>query len=166
MQHLPLPLHLSIHFVLAVIVGWFIGRRFNKTALGITAGLLGGFFIDLDHILEYFLVFGSHFNIVYFLEARQFLASGRIHIWFHAWEYAPILFLAAWLVRKNKAVTAFILALALGGFIHLVSDCVINQFPPRDYSLLYRWRSGFAVEKLFSPEQYQEFLENKKYLNF
>jgi len=165
MEHLPLPLHLSIHFILAVLVGWLLGRRFNKPVLGIIAGLLGGFFIDLDHVLEYFLVFGPHFNLVYFLDGRQFLASNQVHIWFHAWEYAPILLLLAWLLRKKKAVMVFILVLTVGALVHLASDCVINQYPPRNYSLLYRWRVNFSVDQILSPEQYQEFLNQKKYFD-
>jgi hypothetical protein len=165
MEHLPLPLHLFIHLSLAVFAGYFVGRRYNKIELGIAAGLLGGFFIDLDHVLEYFLVFGPHFNLVYFLEGRQFLTSGHVHNWFHAWEYVPILLLASWLLRRQKAVMIFILALTLGGLVHLTTDCLVNQYPPRNYSLLYRWRINFAMEKFLSPAQYQEFLYNKKYLD-
>jgi len=165
MEHLPLPLHLSIHFILAVLVGWLLGRRFNKPALGIIAGLLGGFFIDLVNVLEYFLVFGPHFNLAYFLDGRQFIASSQVHSWFHAWEYAPILLLLAWLLRKKKAVMVFIIVLTVGGLVHLASDCLINQYPFRNYSLLYRWRVNFAADQILSPEQYQEFLNQKKYFD-
>lgn len=159
----PLPVHLLIHFSLAVLAGYLVGRYFNKIWLGVIAGVLGGFLIDLDHILEYFLVFGLHFNFTYFITGREFLVSDQMHVWFHAWEYAPLLLLAAWLFWRNKkiAVAAFLGGLALGGLVHLTTDSLINLFPPQNYSLIYRWQQNFSAEKLLSPEQYQKNLEEK-----
>lgn len=159
---LPLPLHLSIHFFLALLVGYLVGRYFHKPWAGLIGGLLGGFFIDLDHVLEYFLVFGPHFNLSDFFNGRQFLVSGQIHTWFHAWEYVPILAFIAWAVRRRPVFVAFFLALTIGVFVHLVSDCLINHYPPRNYSLIYRYEVNFAVDKLLNPEQYQKYLENRQ----
>lgn len=164
MEHLPLPLHLLIHLVLAVLAGYFVGRLFKQTLLGVIAGLMGGFFIDLDHVLEYFLVFGPHFNLALFLEGRQFLTSGLMHLFFHAWEYVPGLLLLAFGLRRRPVVAGFIVALAFSGFIHLLSDSVINNYPIRNYSLYYRYRMGFQTERLLSPVQYQKFLETRQYL--
>ena len=166
-MELPLPLHLSIHFVLAVLAGYLVGRHFKKIWLGIIGGVIGGFFIDLDHVLEYFLVFGPHFNFIYFAAGRQFLVSNKIHLWFHAWEYVPIVLAAAWLFWRQRkiAVATFLCALALGGFVHLVTDCVVNEFPPQNYSLIYRWSKDFSAPRLLSPEQYQRNLEHKQWLN-
>jgi hypothetical protein len=160
---LPLPLHLLLHFSLAVLVGFYVGRHFKKIWLGIVAGILGGFLIDLDHVLEYFLVFGLRFNFNYFITGREFLISDKMHVWFHAWEYVPLLLLAAWLFwRKKKiAVATFLCALALGGLVHLTTDCLINRFPPQNYSLIYRWQHNFSAEILLSPEQYQKNLDEK-----
>lgn len=164
MSPLSLPVHLFIHFILAVLVGYLVGRRCQRVEIGIIAGILGGFFIDLDHILEYFLVFGPHFNLTYFLEGRQFLASDKIHLWFHAWEYIPFFLILAWLWRDRKAAATFLLALALSGFIHLVSDCLINQYSPRNYSLFYRAQNDFAAPRLLSPEQYYEYQSDRQEL--
>jgi len=162
MLPIPLPLHLLIHFTLAVLAGYLVGRRLGKTELGIIAGILGGFFIDRDHILEYFLVYGPHFNLVYFLEGRQFLLSDKIRIWFHAWEYIPVLLIVAYFWRRQKAVYVFILALTLGGLIHLMTDCLINQYPPQNYSLLYRSRHNFSAQELLSPEQYYKYQKDRQ----
>lgn len=163
---LPLPLHLSIHFLLAVLAGYFVGRHFKKISLGVTAGVLGGFFIDLDHILEYLLVFGTHFNLLYFFQGRQFLTSDKIHIFFHAWEYIPVIALAGWLFWKKKKIAAatFLLALATGVTVHLITDCIVNKYPPRNYSIIYRWHNDFSAKKLLSPEQYQKDEEHKFWL--
>lgn len=167
MEELPLPLHLFIHLLLAVCAGYAVGRSFKKPWLGILAGVAGGFFIDLDHVLEYFLVFGPHFNLVQFLDGQQFLASGQVRSYFHAWEYLPVLGLAGWLLRrKHPAAATIILSLALGAFVHLVTDCVVNSYPPRNYSMIYKYRIGFRVENFLSPEQYREFQESRAYLGF
>ena len=161
---IPLPLHLFIHFTLAYLVGLFVGTRFKKLELGIIAGIIGGFLIDLDHLLEYFLFYGWQFNFWHFIEGREFVLSNQIHLWFHAWEYIPIILIFACLTRR-KSLSAFFVALALGGLVHLVSDSFINNYPFRNYSLLYRYQINFSAPKLLSPEQYQKYLESKEYFN-
>ena len=89
---MPLYIHLSIHFILAVLVGYYFGWRFKQVWLGIIIGIMGGFLIDFDHVLEYFLYYGWHFNMQYFIESRQFLLTDKIRIYFHAWEYFPLLY--------------------------------------------------------------------------
>jgi hypothetical protein len=162
MATIPLPLHLLIHFALAALIGYLVGRPYQKIWPGIIGGILGGFLIDLDHFLEYFLVFGLHFNFLDFCNGQQFLVSGQIHIWFHAWEYVPILFLITWLCRRQKAVAACLLALTLGVFVHLVSDCLIDHYPPRNYSLIYRCEVNFSAAKLLDAEQYAKYLQDRK----
>ena len=160
--NLPLPLHLSIHFAMAVLSGLAIGisfRRFVDWRLGLMAGILGGFLIDLDHVIEYFLVFGSHFNLQYFLEGRQFLISDKVRLVFHAYEYFPLLLVLAYLLRQKKKVAIFLLALAFSGLVHLVSDSFINNYPPRNYSIIYRASKQFSTPDLLSPDQYRNNIE-------
>jgi membrane-bound metal-dependent hydrolase YbcI (DUF457 family) len=161
---IPLPLHLLIHFFLAVIVGYLAGRYFKKINIGVIVGICGGFLIDLDHVLEYFLVYGFHFNITYFFEGRQFLISNQLHLWFHAWEYIPIILLLAWFLRKYLNVKAALVTLALAMSVHLLTDCVINQVSPEFYTLSYRMSKNFSCQKLMSPEAYQKNLELKQKL--
>lgn len=158
---MPLPIHLLIHFLLAIFVGYLVGRHFKKIGLGILIGFLGGFLIDLDHVLEYFLVYGLHFNLVYFLQGREFLISNQIHLWFHAWEYVPILLFFACLLKKNKIILTILVTLALAISVHLLSDSIINKFPPKFYSLIYRAEANFSALKLISPEDYQKNQELK-----
>lgn len=161
---MPLYLHLSIHFGLALLAGYLVGRHFKKNVLGLIAGLLGGFLIDLDHVLEYLLVFNWHFNLGYFLEGREFLAADKIYVWFHAWEYVPLLVLLAIVFKKYKALETFLFALALAASVHLLSDSAINQYPLEYYSLIHRQEVNFSAEKLLSPEEYAKNQELKKAL--
>ncbi len=161
---MPLYIHLSIHFLLAVLVGYLCGSVFKQVRLGVVVGIMGGFLIDLDHVLEYFLVFGSTLNLQYFFESRQFLISEKIRLYFHAWEYAPILLLLAWIFKSKERLKLIFITLAFSGSIHLISDVFINQFYFRYYSLSYRYQQDFFSSRLLSTEQYQLDLDYKKKL--
>ena len=161
---IPLPLHIFIHFSMAVLTGYFCGKYFKNIFLGIIAGVLGGFLIDFDHILEYLLVYDWHFNLVHFFEGRQFLYSEKIHLWFHAWEYFPLLLLLAYFLRKYKKLKIFLITLAIAGAVHLLSDSVINIVPPKFYTLSYRASQDFSMKNLSSEEIYQLNMELKENL--
>lgn len=163
---MPLALHLFIHLFLALLTGYLVGRHFKNIWLGITAGFLGGFLIDLDHVLEYFFIFGFHLNLYYFLTGRQFLKSDRIYIIFHAWEYIVPLLGLAWLFRQKKALKVFLLSLALASLVHLISDSLINNYPFKFYSIIYRSEQSFAAPRLLSPGQWTRNLELKASLGF
>lgn len=164
MDIIPFPLHIFTHFALAILVGYLAGRHFKQIKLGILIGFLGGFLIDLDHLLEYLLFFGPHFNLGYFLDGRQFLLSNQIHLWFHAWEYIPLLILAAIILKKHKILETILVTLALAMSVHLLTDSIINQYSLQYYSLAYRADNNFAVEKLLSPEEYLKHLEQRREL--
>ncbi len=153
---MPLPLHLFIHFSLAILSGYLAGKYFKNIKLGILVGFCGGFLIDMDHVLEYLLVFNFHFNFLHFIQGRQFLTSDQLHLWFHAWEYVPVLALSGWLFRKNKIIKTIFFTLAFSAGIHLATDMIINQCPFSFYTLTYRAKHNFAASELMSPESYQE----------
>ncbi|MFA5754198.1 MAG: hypothetical protein WC905_02435 [Patescibacteria group bacterium] len=155
-MELPLPLHLLLHFSLAILIGYLLGRHFKKVGLGVLFGFLGGFLIDLDHVLEYFFVYGPHFNLIYFFEGRQFLASGKIRVIFHAWEYLPLLLLLALIFKKHQAVRAAIITLALAASVHLLTDSFLNKYPIQYYALSYRYENSFEAKNLLNPAQYGE----------
>ena len=164
MENLPLSLHLSIHLALAALSGYLVGHFSKQPLVGVIAGLLGGFFIDLDHVIEYLLVFGPQFSLEQFLAGRQFLVSSQIFLVFHAWEYAFLLGILALIIKKRWPLAAvFILALAFSGVVHLASDSVINDYPLRNYSVIYRVRVGFQAEQLLNQEQYRQFMETRQY---
>ncbi len=159
---MPLPLHLFIHFSLAILSGYLIGRYFKQIKLGIIIGFIGGFLIDLDHVLEYFLVFGPHFNIVYFFQGRQFLISNKIHLWFHAWEYVPVLLVMGLIFKKDKIMETMLLTLAFAVSVHLLTDSLINNYPLRFYSLFNRATVNFTAESLLSSSQLELNLKHKQ----
>jgi hypothetical protein len=161
---MPLSIHLFIHFALAILVGYLIGRHFKKIALGVVCGFLGGFLIDLDHVLEYFLVYGFNFNLIYFLQGREFLLSDKIHLWFHAWEYVIILVILTRLFKKYKTIQVVVVTLACAISVHLLTDSIINKYPHQFYSLSHRWELNFSAQALLSPSEYQKNQESKYWL--
>ncbi len=165
-MELPLSLHLSIHFFLAIIAGYCSGKFFKKPALGILIGFIGGFLIDLDHVLEYFLVYGPHFSLLYFSQGRQFLVSDQIHLYFHAWEYLPLLLLSAYLLRKKETIKVILITLAFAGSIHLLTDSVVNREPLKFYTISYRASVNFSAPRLMSTESYEKNQNLKKVLGF
>ncbi len=158
---MPLPLHLFIHFSLALLIGYLAGKHFKKIELGILFGFIGGFLVDFDHVLEYFLTYGLHFNLLYFLQGREFLISDQIHLWFHAWEYVLVFLIGGLIFKKNKIIETILVTLALALSVHLLTDSVINRYPPKFYSLIYRSELNFSAEKLMRPDDYQKNQETK-----
>jgi len=161
---MPLSLHLTIHLTVAIIVGYICGRIFKKPGLGVVMGILGGFLIDLDHVLEYFLVFGPTFNLQYFIESRQFLTSDKIKLFFHAWEYFPILLVLAFIFRKRQNLKVIFFTLAIAGAVHLVSDVFINGYYFKYYSLIYRYQLDYSASEILPLEIYQLNREYKEKL--
>lgn len=162
--NLPLPLHLSIHLIIAILSGLAFGLIFKKVFWGLMAGILGGFLIDLDHILEYFFIFGLKFNLSEFLQGYQFLVSDKIYLVFHAFEFFPLLLLFAYLLRKKEIISFFLITLAFSGFVHLISDCYINNYPPKNYSIIYRASQNFSAPKLLRAQQWENNLKAKQEL--
>ena len=152
---MPLIIHLFIHLFFAILTGYLAGKYFKKLELGILCGFIGGFLIDFDHVLEYFLVYGLSFDLMYFLQGRQFLISDQVRIWFHAWEYLPLLLLLAFIFRKKEAVRVALITLAFAGGVHLLSDSVINRQPLKFYSLINRASVDFSAKELMRPEEYE-----------
>lgn len=161
---MPFFLHIYLHFFIALIIGYLAGRYFKRPWLCLVVAISGGFLIDLDHLLEYFLVFGPQLNLTHFFQGREFLTSGLIHLWFHAWEWLALLAVLAWLLAKKRTVKIILLTLALAMAGHMISDSLINHYPFKFYSLSYRAAQYFSAERLLSPEQYQENMELKEEL--
>lgn len=158
-------MHLSIHLSFALLVGFIVFRIWHKSTASFMGGALGGFLIDLDHLIDYFLAFGFNFKPDYFINGYQFLKSDKIYVLFHGWEYVIILFGAVYVI-KNLKLKSFLFALALGAFFHLSADVVINNASVRFYSIIFRAKNRFETEKIVTPEHWREHLIEKSAVNF
>lgn len=156
-------LHLSIHLTLGIVAGliaWLITKRFWAS---IVPAVLAGTLIDLDHLIEYWLVFGWSFDSGHFIKGFEYLESAKMRVVFHGWEYVIIL-LAAYFLLKNRLAKTITLAIALGLFLHMGADSLINGIPPKSYSIIYRAANNFEMEKMVTPEHWENFkIEREKY---
>lgn len=162
---LSLPVHLSIHLFFSLLAGSIVWRIWKKPLAAFLFAFLGGFLIDLDHFIDYFLAFGWHWNWLYFEKGYQFLKSGKIYLVFHSWEYVIILLLLVFLFRSKLVKTIF-LALALGALFHLATDVVVDDEPPRSYFLTYRIAHHFDIAYIDSAENYAKYLQKKARIKF
>lgn len=156
-MNLSLPVHLSIHIFFSLCAGLIVWRIWKKPLVAFAGGILGGFLIDLDHFIDYFLAFGFDWSWFYFKNAFQVLKSGKIYVLFHGWEFVMILLLLVFLFRNKYAKTIF-LSLALGLFFHLWADVVIDDVTPKAYFLTYRIKHNFNNKAISSPENYEKYL--------
>ncbi|MFZ5982157.1 MAG: hypothetical protein ACOYS2_01110 [Patescibacteria group bacterium] len=150
-------LHLSIHLFFALLAGLIVWLFFRRNLfLALMGGLLGGFMVDFDHFIDYFLAFSWNFQLDWFVKGYEFLKLDQIHLFFHAWEYVIIL-IALGIFLASKKAKVFFFSLALGLFFHLSGDVIMNEgLQIRSYSMIYKIKSGFQIEKLVTPEHYQE----------
>lgn len=157
-MEMPLYLHLLIHLFFALLAGFFVWEKWRKPAISFLAAFAGGFLVDLDHLIDYFLHFGFDFRLDYFFGNRHFIESGKNYIFFHGWEYAVILLIFA-LILKSKTIKSLLLALALGMFFHLSADVYLNRMPFLSYSIIYRATNNFTADWVIHPERYREFIK-------
>ncbi|OGZ31576.1 MAG: hypothetical protein A3H02_02610 [Candidatus Niyogibacteria bacterium RIFCSPLOWO2_12_FULL_41_13] len=160
-----LALHLSAHFFASIFAGYLIWKIWQKPAASFLAAIAGGVFVDLDHFIDYYFVFGFDLRWDYFFNGYQFLKSGKDYIFFHGWEYVLILFFLLF-VFKNKSAKSVVLGLALGMFFHLSLDSALNGLPVRSYSIIERAKNNFEAEKLVEPERKAEYLLKRQIIKF
>lgn len=158
-------LHLSLHILTGILAGYIVWKIYSLPKASFFAGIAGAFFVDFDHLLDYFLAFGWNFNLEYFFKGYQFLKGDKIYVLLHGWEYVIILLILAIWVLKNKTAKSVILALALGLFFHLSVDSLTNEGAKiSTYSMIYRIKSNFNLKPLVTPEHYLDHQERKNIL--
>jgi len=159
-------LHELIHLVLSLLAAFFVYRLLKcKSYISIVASIVGGFLIDIDHLVDYFFAFGIHFSLNYFLKGYQFLKSDRMYVPFHSWELV-ILLLIIFLIFsyfKNRIVLkTILLSFCIALFFHLATDVILNRISIKSYSFIYRLQKNFSLKELVSQIHYQKHLKQKK----
>ncbi len=159
-------LHEFTHLTLSLLVGLIIWKISGNVYV-LSAALMGGFFIDLDHLLDYFLAFGAKFNLSYFLKGYQFLKTDKIYVLFHSWELVIILFsIILFFMNFKNFITlrTFLLSFSVSLFLHLFVDVFTNNMKAKSYFLLYRINNNFSLKTMVTNEHYQKHLKQKKQL--
>lgn len=148
---MPLILHELIHFslsILAALIFSFLYKDTNISLLNLSVvALLSGFFIDVDHLIDYFFAYGLKFDIKKFLKGKEFDINKKIYVLFHGYEYV-IIFIAAATFLTEGQLQAYIFTFALSSLFHLIADVKINNVLPQTYSILFRLFHAFDIKKL------------------
>lgn len=139
-----LSLDLFLHFSLTFILSWWI---YAKTAslFYIFMFALGGIFIDLDHLVDYFLFYKDIFSIKNFFKGSCLKESGKIYLFLHSWEIVIVLLIAS-LILKSGGLFIFSSGLCL----HLSVDNLLRR-KPLLYFLSHRFARKFDLKTIL-PE--------------
>lgn len=132
-------IHLSITSLLSFAVYIFSSDIFYAALC-----FAGGIFIDLDHLLDYFLFYKRSLHLKDFF-ASAYLMSGKIYLIFHSWELCILIFSIA-IYLNSAAFLVFSLSMA----VHLFIDNIQRQ-NPLAYFLSYRIWVKFDSRKIM-PE--------------
>ncbi|HSW96384.1 MAG TPA: hypothetical protein VLF89_01010 [Candidatus Saccharimonadales bacterium] len=135
------------HFIFSLLIGFtfwkiFEGKQKKILFLCLFFSLLSGFFIDVDHLFDYYKMYGFSWNFQLFIAEDYFTKTN--YVLFHGYEYVFILGLIAFFV-ENRIKRLFFTILAASLFIHLVIDIIIAQSPIQNYFIIYRLLHGFSI---------------------
>lgn len=109
-----------------------------------------GVLVDLDHFIDYWYSEGRPcFDLHTFLRTRYWQKSGRIFVFFHAFEYLPVVFLVWQAFKGRKWAVAATAAMSS----HILADHFVNELRPLGYFILYRLAHGFRSQELLDWER-------------
>ncbi|MBF0553519.1 MAG: hypothetical protein HQK96_03065 [Nitrospirae bacterium] len=153
-------MHETVHVILSVVAGFITWKVWKRPMVSFFCAILSGVFVDIDHLVDYCMAFGTDFRMDWFLNGYYFLKNGKVYEFLHGWEYVVIL-TAGMFILRNKTAKSVCMALSLSLFFHLCFDTVAYGFRPAVYSVIYRADKGFDTMRLVDSEQYNKYMERK-----
>jgi len=124
-----------VHVVSTILLStWVYQKTGNLSYVAIL--ILTGIFLDLDHLIDYFIFFKNKFDLRALLEGL-YLRSGKSYLIFHSWEINFILLIFG-LGLKFYPLNLFV----LGSSMHLAIDN-IQRKNRLFYFLIYRFYRKF-----------------------
>jgi len=131
-----------IHFSLSLTAGLFFSFKFGNFWL-LPPALVFGFFIDADHLFDYFAYYGAKFNLRKFFSAKTYIEkSGKVYVLLHGWEYVGIF----WLMGRLVGIPGLEWAMGFSYFFHLLWDNFSFKHHPLVYFFIYRLLNNFSLE--------------------
>lgn len=136
----------SPHFLLSLGIGLLLFTRYQNRRL-ILASFLFGFFIDVDHLFDFFAYFGLHFNLLDFFNVNTYIVpAGKSYVPLHGWEFVPLFWLVAKKLGEKWKIKGLEWAVSLSYFGHLLIDHFSFLHRSWAYSFFFRWLNGFSLE--------------------
>lgn len=135
--------HELTHFFPSLLVGILLFLRYKNIKL-IIISLFMGFFIDIDHLFDYFFWAGLHFNFSEFLNPALYVhGSQKIFVFLHGWEFLIPLFYLGYRLNKKSPGTAF--AILIPYMIHMAIDQFSGTRTPFSYFFIHRLINNFSI---------------------
>lgn len=137
-----------IHFLLAFAGSVLVYSLFKDISLSIVC-FASAILSDLDHIFEFWFARGINLNPIDFWKAslskkNYFDETGKVHIFFHAWEYIIIALILGAILNGLPLAISF----SIGYGLHLLWDQMNFGKNPFSYSILFRIKQKFDLHKI------------------
>ena len=130
----------SEHVALSLPAAGIITLATGRPEAGL-AFVLGGVFIDLDHLPDYWREKGFTLSLHKLNAHFGGREAKHVVLILHAWEWNALL----WLLWAGLGLPFWVAALAAGSLIHLALDQHYNLLRPWAYSFFARARVGFKA---------------------
>jgi len=147
------PYHTVVSLVVSALVWLWL-----RSAAAALACFLAGVFIDLDHIVDYCLRYGTRIrprNIFRAFEAEVF---DNVFVFLHAWEWILLALVIMWLVDWPPVAVG----LVVGFSVHLLLDQLVNRHNPWGYFLTFRAAHRFSGPHFYGAREYRRRLKVMK----
>ncbi len=157
--------HILIHVLSSIVTGFIVYLFNGQLLISLMAAFIGGTLIDIDHLIDYYIVFGSSFKLKYFFQGYQYMKGERLFIVFHGFEHVFIfIFLSVFI--GGTFLKPLFQGIGAGMLVHLIFDSLLNDVPLSTYSLTQRIFKDFSLPKLVSKKHYQKHLKQKRKISF
>ena len=144
--------HELIHLSLTSLISFFIYRRYHNWKLIIICFIFG-FFIDIDHWFDYFLYFGTNFNLKNFFNVTSYVKTGgKVYIPLHGWEYIIIFAFLGRIIEKITKIPGIMWAVVFSYSAHLIFDNFSFPHHILSYSFIYRISNHFSQVSFDVPK--------------
>lgn len=145
---------MSQHIVVSVAVSgvlWLVTRSW----VGAATCFLAGVFIDLDHLIDYWINCGPRRPLRQLFTAFRYEFFENIIVFLHAWEWMALVLVVTWWLDWRPAM----LGLLVGAASHLAIDHWYNAHSPWAYFLAYRLRHRFSSKHYYGAREYRKRLK-------
>lgn len=134
------------HIVSSGIISSVIYALTNSP-LSAIASFLAGVFIDLDHVIDYYLNYGFNHKFKEAYEAMVNFRLSRIYLFLHSLELLAVFWVVIFLIPLGSIYCA----IAIGFTQHIIFDQISNPVSPKAYFLSYRVSNKFKHESIIDP---------------
>jgi len=133
----------SSHVAASGIIGVFVWLHFKSFDYAIVS-FVAGTFIDLDHVIDYYLNHSFTLKVRKIYNACLKMNLKKVYLLLHSYEIVILL----WYLIYAMPLGNFWKAVAIGLTQHLIFDQITNPLNTYGYFLTYRIMKGFKKELL------------------